>query len=283
MSKFSDLAIETRATQSAVELRGGSRKIGGLGAVFGRRSHVLPGVAASGFAGFREIVEPSAFSRTEKDGWSGVVCRWEHRGLLGTTAAGTLQLRVDTGSGGGLNYECDVPDTSDGNDCLTLIRRGDVRNSSFAFQTYTDTWTEDDDGWPLRHLVSVRLIDCSPVTIPAYPDSTVAQRNSEIALRSMADYFDAPYSDVLACDGDYSKFFRRSDAPVYPHRQARRMSPKQRQRELELLEMRWPPEHVKQMTSRQKQVEVARMAIPPERRSGRQALIETMAERWPND
>jgi hypothetical protein len=99
----------------------------------------------------------------------------------------------------------------------------------------------------------------------------------------MADYFDAPYSDVQACDGDYSKFFRRSDAPVYPHRQARRMSPKQRQQQLALLATKYPEDQIRQMTVRQKQVEVMRMRWPAERRSGRQALIETMAERWPDD
>jgi uncharacterized protein len=274
VNKFSDLAIETRATQSAVELRSGSRKIGGYGAVFSRRSHVLPGVAASGFAGFREIVEPSAFSKCAGDGFPDCICRWEHQGLLGTVAAGTLQLRVDSA---GLEYECDVPDTSDGNDCLTLIRRGDIRNSSFAFQTYSDSWTEDDDGWPLRYLVAVRLIDCSPVTIPAYPDSTVAQRNSEIALRSMAEYFGAPYSDVQACDGDYRRFFRRTDAPVYPHRHHRRMTPKQR--ELELMAMVADPltgrAYGKPPTRQQAAVEAMRI------KSSKQKVVETMGMRWP--
>ena len=43
--------------------------------------------------------------------------------------------------------------------------------------------------------------------------------------------------------------------------------------------MYWPDEHPRSMTVRQKQVEVMRRRWPAERRSGRQAWLETDAMR----
>jgi phage head maturation protease len=35
-----------------------------------------------------------------------------------------------------------------------------------------DSWAEDEDGFPLRTLQKIALFDVSPVTYPAYTDST---------------------------------------------------------------------------------------------------------------
>lgn len=117
--------IETRGNPGAVELRGGrsSRSVGGLASPFGKLSHDL--------GGFRELVEPSAFNRTRGNNWPGVSAKYEHRDLLGTTAAGTLALEVIPTQG--LDYVVDLPTTSAGNDLLALTTRSDLRNSSFAF------------------------------------------------------------------------------------------------------------------------------------------------------
>jgi hypothetical protein len=54
------------------------------------------------------------------------------------------------------------------------MERGDVSQSSFGFKVRADgdSWTEDDDGFPLRTLTRISLFDVSPVTYPAYIDST---------------------------------------------------------------------------------------------------------------
>ena len=114
------------------------------------------------------------------------MARYEHRDLLGTVAAQTLRLAVDRV---GLDYEVDLPDTSAGNDVLALTQRRDLRSSSFSFQCY-DQELSHENGFAVRHLVSVRLIDVSPVTIPAYPDSS-------LALRSLAAQFSADPDDVF--------------------------------------------------------------------------------------
>ena len=85
----------------------------------------------------------------------------------------TLRLTVDDI---GLRYEFPVPDTSYGKDIAANIRAGIVKGSSFAFQVAKggDEWSVED-GRSVRTIKSVdSLIDVSPTTFPAYPDSDVA-------------------------------------------------------------------------------------------------------------
>jgi HK97 family phage prohead protease len=85
----------------------------------------------------------------------------------------TLKLTVDEV---GLRYEFPVPDTSYGKDIAANIRAGIVRGSSFAFQVSPggDEWSVEE-GRSVRTIKRVdSLIDVSPTTFPAYPDSDVA-------------------------------------------------------------------------------------------------------------
>lgn len=183
----------------SVEVRtagdGRPRTIGGYAAVFNRRSQNL--------GGFVEYVDPRALNKSKSDGWPGVLARWNHKDefLLGSTRSGTLNVSVD---GTGLMYDVDLPFHR--SDLYELVQRGDVAHSSFAFQTYEDEWGLDDGGVPKRTLLSVRLMDVAPVSIPAYPDATVG-------LRSLATYANAPLEDVqrLAATGELRQFLTRTD------------------------------------------------------------------------
>ena len=102
-------------------------------------------------------------------------------------------------------YEADLPESR--GDVLELVARGDVDNSSFAFETYSDSWGYQD-GVALRTLNSVRLIDVSAVTRPAYLDATVG-------LRSLARHVGAPIADIidLSNQNELRKLFVRTDRP----------------------------------------------------------------------
>ena len=65
-----------------------------------------------------------------------------------------------------------------GRDIVTSIERGDVDQVSFGFVVKEQIWHEFDDpgAMDFRDLVDVDLFDVSPVTFPAYPDTTVAVR-----------------------------------------------------------------------------------------------------------
>ena len=188
---------ERRFTSVPVEIRAAADKptIGGYAAKFDRMSQNL--------GGFVERIEPTFFNKSRGDGWPGVLARYNHDDnmLLGTTGAGTLRLGIDEI---GLTYDVEPPASRA--DVLELVKRGDVRQSSFAFIAYEDDWTTSDQGFPQRSLVSGRLMDVAPVNSPAYLDTSVG-------LRSLAQKFDAEYEEVraLAAENELMRFFKRTD------------------------------------------------------------------------
>lgn len=190
---------ERRFTSVRVEVRAGAdtkQTIGGYAAKFMRMSQNL--------GGFVEQIDRGFFNKSRGDGWPGVVARYNHDDnlLLGTSGAATLRLGTDEV---GLSYEVDLPAAR--SDVYELVQRGDVRQSSFAFIAFEDDWTTTDQGFPLRTLLSGRLLDVAPVNTPAYEDTSVG-------LRSLARKFDAPLEEVrkLAAENELVRFFKRTDA-----------------------------------------------------------------------
>ena len=141
--------------------------VAGHAAVFDKESENL--------GGFVERIAPGAFDEVLNDD---VRCLFNHdpNHILGRTVSGTLTVTSDAT---GLHYECEMPDTQTARDLTISMERGDVTQSSFAFEVLEDNWEKlDDDTW-LRTILKVkRLHDVSPVTYPAYPDATtgISQR-----------------------------------------------------------------------------------------------------------
>ena len=91
----------------------------------------------------------------------------------------TLQLKEDAT---GLYYEFEAPNTTTGNDLLENIRLGNVSQSSFGFDVKDSTWIMRD-GKDHRILEkAAKLYDVSPVTMPAYNESTVGLRSKAEAM-----------------------------------------------------------------------------------------------------
>ena len=155
---------------------GESRTITGYGAVFDSLSQNL--------GGFREIIAPGAFDNV-LDNDTRALFNHDSNLILGRSTANTLALTVDNM---GLRYNVDMPDTTYANDLMVSMKRGDVTQSSFGFVVETDSWAEDDNGAPVRTIRSVsRLLDVSPVTYPAYPDTQVAVRSMENYTSTLAN------------------------------------------------------------------------------------------------
>lgn len=163
--------IEKRQTARAVEFRasdsGGPGVLWGYAAVYNRYSQNL--------GGFVEQVADGAFAKSLGDKVS-VVARYNHDDnfLLGTTLADTLVLSSDEV---GLRYDVELPDTSAGRDVAVLAKRGDLRFSSFAFRALEDEWSTTEQGFPLRTLRNVQLVDVAPVNSPAYLDTSTGMRS----------------------------------------------------------------------------------------------------------
>ena len=138
--------------------------ISGYAAVFNQRSLDL--------GGFVEEIAPGAFANLEDD----IRSLWNHNAdfPLGRTTAGTLALRVDEV---GLRFTLTPPNTQYARDLLVSMRRGDVNQMSFGFRTVRDSWETLDERTELRRLLQLRLREVSPVTFPAYPQTSAMVRS----------------------------------------------------------------------------------------------------------
>ena len=172
--------IEKR-TVPATELRlnksedGKKKTITGYAAVFNKLSDDL--------GGFREQIAPGAFSKTIKTDDIRALFNHDPNKILGRTKAGTLRLKEDDK---GLAFECDVPDTQAGSDLVTSMSRGDIDQCSFSFRTNSDTWDNTDKANITRTLNDVTCMDVSPVTFPAYPQTSCKVRDYLSALKDSA-------------------------------------------------------------------------------------------------
>jgi hypothetical protein len=155
-----------------------------------------------------------------------VRCLFNHdpNKILGRTTARTLTLSETTE---GLAFRCDLPDTQAGRDVHAMIQRGDINQCSFGFNCDPDDsdWSQEENSI-LRTIRNFReLSDVSPVTFPAYEDTTVA-------ARSLMEKFVEARTRV---DGDFAK------VPAYVRdmvakwgTEANRAAVTQRQRLLEI-------------------------------------------------
>ena len=139
--------------------------ISGYAAVFGELSDDL--------GGFYEQIEAGAFANTLQA--ADVRALWNHNAdyPLGRTRSGTLTLNEDAR---GLAFAIRPPDTQYARDLLVSMNRGDVDQMSFGFTTVRDRW-EQKGGQVVRTLLEVELFDVSPVTYPAYPQTSASVRS----------------------------------------------------------------------------------------------------------
>jgi HK97 family phage prohead protease len=122
--------------------------------------------------GFRERVAAGATADSIQQDDIRALFNHDPNLILGRNRSNTLRLSEDST---GLHYEVDMPDTTYARDLATAMERGDVSQSSFGFKVAGpdgQDFAEDSDGFPLRTLNKISLFDVSPVTYPAYTDST---------------------------------------------------------------------------------------------------------------
>lgn len=193
--------VEFRAGPADLQLRDADddKSIGSLeghAAVFGKRSD---------FLGFGvEIIAKGAFDDVMEDD---VRSLWNHdeSRLLGRVSNKTLEIEIDDE---GLRYKVDLPDTSDARTLKTLIDRGDITESSFGFVVADDAFDTDKDGTVVRTINKFeRLFDVSPVTFPAYPDTSVAVRRLELRKKPGHRDFTFTLMDEHRSEGAEEEFF----------------------------------------------------------------------------
>jgi len=149
---------------------------------------------SSDLGGFIERIDPHAFDEVDLE--DGVVALFNHDPslILARSGGASATLRLGTDERG-LWYEFTPPNSPNGQNLAEALRRGDITQSSFGFSISRDNgeewdWVEDEEGreHAFRTIKRIaRLYDVSPVTYPAYPDTSVAARSLEAVHKQRAN------------------------------------------------------------------------------------------------
>ena len=166
--------IEKRALARPVETRAtnDTTTAAGYAAVFNEPTLIA--------GSFLETIAPGAFRNSIAADDIRAFFDHDPGRVLGRKSAGTLRVSEDQH---GLKVEIDLPQTSDGNDAKVLIARGDVTGMSFAAIVVREQWDETGN-IPKRTILEARLVEVSPVSLPAYDVTTIALRALERARKA---------------------------------------------------------------------------------------------------
>lgn len=159
----------------------GTRTLSGYAIVFDSPSEDL--------GGFIEFVKPQAVNLSKYENVFALRGHDSNK-QLASTASGTLKLTKDSR---GIEFEFELPSTSDGNDLAELYRVGGQNlggQCSFGFIANDDAWTLAADGVTVkRYLLDINLFEISVGVIsPAYLATTADTRNApEWVKRKLAE------------------------------------------------------------------------------------------------
>lgn len=142
--------------------------------------------------GFIEYIHPQAITQ-ELVNNSDVIAKFNHNDdrVLARWNKGQGSMILDLQEDG-LYYMFEAPNTTDGNDLLELLKRGDISQSSFAFKLAADKdsekWVRNADGQIERHIYKFGgLYDVSPVFTPAYSSTSCLTRNLSEKLEEIKE------------------------------------------------------------------------------------------------
>ena len=171
-----DFSRENREFAPHIAEGENSRRVERYAIVFNQRSRVLYDKEKKKF--FVEVIEPRAITKELLDSCDiKFLFNHDNNHMLGrsTFGYGSLSYEIDDY---GVKFSIELPNTSDGNDVLELIRRGDIFGCSFAFKYDKDGVVDvKKNGENLRTIIKFASIhDFSIVVDPAYWGTFVSSR-----------------------------------------------------------------------------------------------------------
>lgn len=136
---------------------------------------------ASDGLNFEEVIERSALEGViERSDVFALLNHSRDRGVLARSinGQGSLTLEIDEK---GLLYRFEAPNTALGDELLENLRRGEINQSSFAFDVRDDKWERKSDGtWKRTISQFGNIYDVSPVYNAAYSKTSVYMRGKEL-------------------------------------------------------------------------------------------------------
>lgn len=167
--------------REVTEGEGSGRTIEGYAIVFGVESRML----VDYWDDYREIIEPGAITEEELAQMDIKMTMWHNREKLlarSNKGVGTLRLSVDDI---GVKYEFEAPNTSDGNNALELVKRGDMGGSSFTYwsdESSAVSYTKNEEDILIRHVKKINMVyEMTIASDPAYTQTSVTAREIEQA------------------------------------------------------------------------------------------------------
>ena len=137
--------------------------------------------------GFREQIDNRTFDRNLSEiraGNRNVYALFNHDALwaLADIESGRLKLTKDDN---GIHMEAEPVVTPLNDHVIKLIAAKVIKRMSFGFLMVKDTWNSSNPKRIIRTLLDADLLDVSPVTFPAYPQTSVKVRDYINALKEL--------------------------------------------------------------------------------------------------
>lgn len=143
-------------------------------------SGVIPYNSYSEYMGFYERLNPGCFSKSlsEQEDIRALIEHNDGR-LLARTKNGSLKLEDGPDA---LRFTFDAPNTTEGDDILTMVREGLVSGCSFGMIVMSENY-DYIEGKEVRTILEARLLEVSLVlSEPAYSDTIVYTRSLSSAF-----------------------------------------------------------------------------------------------------
>lgn len=183
MSKELSLKLERRSIKASVS-NFVKREEPDTNKVYVRMYAAVFNSMSEDLGGYKEIIDPHFFDDNLNDD---VRCLFNHKNelILGRSSASTLSFGIDST---GLWAEYEDPGTTYSKDLLISLERGDIKECSFQFSVRSSSeggykFERVGDEWVCTLLKCERLYEVSPVTFPAYPETSIGKRGLEEAMK----------------------------------------------------------------------------------------------------
>jgi HK97 family phage prohead protease len=154
----------------------------------------IPFASESVDLGFRELIDPGAFTRSIRAGRSSprndIFALWSHDSSQPLARQANSTLDFEERADGLTAIATLQPEIDYHQRALQAVGAGLVRGTSFGFETVRDAWEYNDDGEATRTLLECKLHEVSPVVFPAYQESDAEARGA-LAQASRAIGVDA--------------------------------------------------------------------------------------------